>query len=402
MQRILIIDGNYFCHRTLGALNMGDKVNNLESLSEQKLFTNELNKSIVSLIDTFIPYVENVIFVNDNNSWRKLVEPHKPYYIKDSTVLGYKENRKEKKEKSTINYNNFNILIDNFFDSLKSRMITFNIEGLEGDDNMMLLSNKIKTLNNVEAIVFGNDSDLNQIVNNNVMLMRNIRSKDCPEGEFVITFDKYKQIFQSTTEQEFLGVNDSAYYRRLFGMSLFSKTNVNREFNAGISLATPYKIALEKSICGDPKDNIFSILSWPASTGTKMFKLTENILTKVLEKNNLKFSEGTSKDLLLNQTKLKSLVIELAKHTNQTNIVKIDELCKHLVHNMKINILTVNNIPKDLVDIFNENWNGYENQILTEKFDLEKFKQLTFSTLNKVNDNASNIMESSIPDIEEL
>lgn len=49
---------------------------------------------------THKPYIEasesysiNVIITHDNESWRKEIEPHKPYYVSDGKLIGYKEQR---------------------------------------------------------------------------------------------------------------------------------------------------------------------------------------------------------------------------------------------------------------------------------------------------------------------
>ena len=48
-KRILAIDGNYMAMRALGSLNMGDRVNNLETKTEQESFIAGLNNQLVSL-----------------------------------------------------------------------------------------------------------------------------------------------------------------------------------------------------------------------------------------------------------------------------------------------------------------------------------------------------------------
>ena len=288
MKRILLIDGNYLGMRVLGQLNMADQVNYLESSAEQQSFTNTLNSSLINLYQTFNnPVVGNlvdqIIFCRDGYSWRKQVPPHRPYYIKetDPRPIGYKENRVETKEKSAVNYDNFNMLYNQFVESIKDKVIVFDPACLEGDDSLMLIANKFNGNPNYELIVFCTDGDLVQIVKPNCMLMRNIRSKECPNGEFVISLNKYGEVFENQQDKRlaFLGNTvDLTYYKKLFGVrigDMYGNAKVERKINQGIDIATPYKTALIKTICGDKKDNIFSILSWESSTGNINYKITE-------------------------------------------------------------------------------------------------------------------------------
>ena len=87
-------------------------------------------------------------------------------------------------------------LVENIEDIIEPEN-DFDIEGLEGDDEIMLLSHKFAGNQNVELLVFCTDGDLNQVVKDNCMLFRNIRSNDVPNGEFVISLNTYNKIFEN-------------------------------------------------------------------------------------------------------------------------------------------------------------------------------------------------------------
>ena len=396
IHRNFSIDGNYFGQRCLGAINMGDKINNLETKQEKLEFKTALNSMIIDLWNTVSPYFDTIIFTTDNKSWRKEVEPNKPTWFPadDKRPIGYKEQRKAKKEESSINYDNFYELYREFIESLKNKMIVFDIEGLEGDDILMLLSSKIGTMSNLEMTVFCTDGDLNQIVKDNVMLLRNIKSADAPYGEFVITFNRYVKIFEPDAKSQMLGTGvDLTYYKQLFSLQINGNGSVKRKLHEGINLATPFKVALVKSICGDKKDNLFSIMGWPSTTGTKEFKITENHLIKALEKHKYVLSENICQQILTNKDLLSNLMITLREVCKQKEM-DLQLMGKHLKHNLKMNVLSRSNVPVHLVEEFERTWDSLESNIMS-KFDASQLKLLNVNQTNK----AINVMESSIPQI---
>jgi len=407
MKRILVIDGNYFAMRVLGQLNMKDSVNNLESNIEKNNFTSALNASLINLYTTFNNdskhLIDNVIFCTDNKSWRKEIPAHRPYYIAEESdkLIEYKEQRKEVKEKSTINYDNFYFLYNNFVQSIKDKLVVFDIEGLEGDDEIMLLSNKLAGNKNVELLVFCTDGDLNQVVKDNCMLFRNIRSKDVPNGEFVISLKKYGQIFENKNANPFLSNNtDNLDYKKLFSIAI-GNTNDNfkieRTLHKGINIATPFLVALEKSICGDKKDNIFSLMSWKSTTGTKDFKITEAHLEKALKVHGYYLTEENCQKILSDKEALINLLLALQSITKQKDI-KIDLIGKHLKHNLRMIVLSRSNIPEKYLDAFDIHWLKNEERILEGDVDFSKLKKFNVN----MKDSAIEVFENSLPDMNEI
>jgi len=408
MKRILLIDGNYFAMRVLGQLNIGDSSNNLESNFEVQTFQNSLNASLINLYATFNNenqnLVDQVIFAVDGYSWRKEVPPHRPYYIdevKDKRPVGYKENRKEKKEESSINYDNFNLYYSKFVESIKEKVHVFNIKGLEGDDEIMLISNKLAANKDVELIVFCTDGDLVQTVKNNCLLLRNIRSGECPNGEFVISAGKYTEIFEKSAKDAFFGNSlDISYYNRLFAIcigNIHGNSKIPRSLNKGISIATPFKTALIKSICGDKKDNIFSILAWKSTTGTMEFKITEKIMEKALKVHGYPLTENVCQKILGDKEILINVMLSLREVTKQ-NHVPLESMGKHLKHNLKMIVLAKNNLPENYLEDFNKLWDEKESSILTETFDQTVLRSMNVTT----KDSATDIFEKSMPDIDSI
>ncbi len=346
MRRFLIIDGNYFAMRALGQINMGDNVNNLETDKEQREFLHTMNSGLLNLIQTFNNskhnWIDHVIFVSDYNSWRKKVEPFCPYYVKDNRIITYKGQRQEKKDESPINYDNFYSIYNQFVDGLEQFGITvFKSEGFEGDDLIALLSIELKD-QDVTSICFCTDGDLQQIVRDNFVLFRNICSKEAPNGEFVFTQKKYEELFEvqeiQSASDAFLNTaglidnSEKSYWKKVTSLMLGDiegTANVPRKFHQGIDIAYSFKVLLEKAICGDKKDRLFSILGWPASTGTREYWLTEKYLEKGFTACGITFTNANCFKVLSDEKNTKKLIAELIKITKQSDLVNTEQVYSH-------------------------------------------------------------------------
>lgn len=402
-RRILVIDGNYFYHRALGQLNSRDSINNLETEEEKNEFWSQLNQGIVDLYETFNNkrhrLIDNIIFTVDNSSWRKEVEPHRPYYkVGDTSPIGYKEQRREKKTESPINYDNFDIIINKFTEHIKDNLITFDIKGLEGDDNLMLLSDKYSNDPNTELLIFCTDGDLEQTVKDNVLLFRNIKSKECPAGEFILTPKMYSQYFEPEKNAFLTNNIDKTEYKNLFSI-VIGDTNGNyrqlRSINQGISTARPFYVALMKSICGDKKDNLFSILSWASKTGSMMYKITENHIVKALKIHSMFLTENTCKNILMDKENLMNLLLSLKEVTKQ-NHIDINVMGQHLKHNLKMNVLSKSNVP----ELYLNNWNTtFDNYLELLKQPFDETKLDTFRKNKFIKDKTTDTYKNSLPNL---
>lgn len=410
MKRLLLIDGNYFAQRVLGQVNMGDSVNNLVTVEEQKNFRAALNNSLVNLYKTFnnesTTLIDQILFVCDCGSWRKDIEPYRPYYIPETSdqVIGYKEQRKAVKEESPINYDNFYRIYSEFVEDIRDKVVVFKINKLEGDDELLLISNMLKQRNDSFGIVFATDGDLDQIVNDRIMIFRNIRSKVAPNGEIVLNLNNYGKIFEQSAMDALLGgAVDTMYYKQLFAVQIGcidGQNKIHRELNKGISLATPFKTALVKSVAGDKKDNIFSLIQWKSKTGTRNYNITEKIIIKALDQHGYCLTEDNCQKILSSKENLFNLLLALKEVTKQTD-VELTELVKHLKHNLRINMLSVKNIPEKLRQEFIKCWENNSDRIFNQRIDekslLSIYKEINYNPKNKGKD----VLASSIPNIVE-
>lgn len=408
MRNLLIVDTSYLAHRVLGQLNMNENVNNLESEFEKTRFVNELRNSLVNLYKTFNNskhrLVDQIILCCDNMSWRKDVKPFKPYWLTDETVpLKYKEQRVEKKQESTINYENFYPLVDAFLDSVKDIVTVLKIKGLEGDDNMLLMSTVIKNTQNTKGIIFCTDGDIEQVVNDSVLIMKNSRSKVAPNGEFVMNLNTYTKLFESSPIEQMLGNNiETSYYNDLFKIyigDIEGTTIIKRTLHSGIEIASPFKILLLKSVCGDKKDNLFSVISWLSSTGTRRYGVTEKHITKALDSLGLSLIERDCEKVINDPELLKSLLREVSKVTKQENI-DLDYVYNHTLHNLRLNGLYSKNIPSELIDEFKIWIKENKESVFEKSINQDEMESLFVQQNYMPKENKGiNVMEQSLKDL---
>ena len=408
MKHILLIDTSYFAHRVLGQLNMNENVNNLETENEKRRFVNELQNSLVNLYQTFNNekhlLIDQIVLCCDNYSWRKDIEPVRPYWLTDSEIpLGYKEQRIEKKEESPIHYENLYPLVDEFLENIKDVVVVLKIKGLEGDDTMMLMSRQIAERKDCNGIIFCTDGDIEQLVNDSVMIMKNTRSKQSPNGEFVMNLNTYTKLFEQDTMQQILGNNvEKKYYQDLFGIcigNIDGSTIIKRSLNTGISIATPFRTILLKSIGGDKKDNIFSIISWLSSTGTRRYKITEKHLEKAFADNGLCLTENDCKKVFTDAMLTRKILESLKNITKQTSL-DIESIIPHLKHNIRLNLLSPNFVPQKLQLEFGEWFNVNKETIFESNINEEKMRSLFVQQNYTPKENKGiNVLEQSLENL---
>jgi hypothetical protein len=344
--------------------------------------------SLCNLYQTFnnekFKLIDNIIFVRDHNSFRKKVPAIRPYYLDKNELIGYKEQRVVTKEDSPIDYDNFYETYTEWCQEISLSIPLIDIEGLEGDDLLMLVSRKLSE-KNIYSTIFCTDGDLKQLVNEHVFLFRNIRSKDAPNGEFVLSPLTYKIIFEKDIKQTLLQTGDAKYWHQLFNIMIGcidGTKQVSRELNKGISIAEPIKVAFEKIICGDKKDNIFSIFGWKASTGTRIYKVTELMLEKTFKELGKEFNNQACQEIFNDKNKLIEFLLVLKdsviKKIPEISIIR-DGCFKHLLHNLKMIVLNPNMIPEEYRKEFENRWKVLENRIIekTENYDDFVKKNLT-------------------------
>jgi hypothetical protein len=291
INRLLIIDGNYFANRSLGIINKTNDILNTLDTDEQMLqFEQALSVHLISLWKTFSPFFNNFIFVSDSNSWRKNVAPYKPYYATDTTLIGYKEPRADIKEKSDTNYPNFYKVYNKFLATLSAPTIphphplALKIDNLEGDDLIMYISFICKEAS-IENCIFSTDKDLIQLVNEYCFMFANTKSTKAPNGAFYLHPKTYEKYFSCSDPLSMLlnqSNDDKVSFQEITHLNLFDTEPITRSIDTGITIAQKNSLIVSKIICGDKADNILPLFRWAASTGTRNYSVTEKMIEKAL------------------------------------------------------------------------------------------------------------------------
>ncbi|KAA6388048.1 MAG: hypothetical protein EZS28_016424 [Streblomastix strix] len=202
------------------------------------------------------------------------------------------------------------------------------------------------------------------------MLFRNIRSKEAPNGEFVLSPIMYDLIFNKPVKQTLLNTGDTQYWHKLFGITigcLDGSVRQTRELNKGIDIAEPAKVSLIKIIGGDDKDNVFSIFSWDASTGTRTYGVTELQIKKAIDMCGWEFNNTGCRTVFDNYSNLQVFVNLLRKVIKQEKVnLKDNRILDHIKHNMKMIILSPKFLPEELVNEFEVEWDKKKSDILVD------------------------------------
>lgn len=428
-RKFLLIDGNFFAHRTLHGMRVVNKNITLDTDEEMRNFNNALIISFNSIFENFCNenyrVIDQIIMVFDHNSWRKGIEQFKPYYIDllekslgKKMTYGYKENRNEMKEESDINYENFDFCVDQFREYIAKldTIPLFWIKGAEGDDNLILLKERLLQENpDNKMIIFCTDGDLKQLLHidenskeDSVILFRNIVSKIAPNGEFVLS----RPFFLNCTKEQsvfdaFLTKQDNYFNLckdTLFKINLKDKSNranLERQYHADIVVGTPYLTLLVKIFVGDKKDNVLPILRWANSKNTGFFSVTETALIKAFDECLMTFNEESAIKIFNDRTSLTNLIYTLIDNTKQKWLLEdkhkhlINEIGKHFSHNRKILTITHSEyIPSNVVSSFNLE---FEKQ--RHKFDIRLTKQLLGNVMKQDFVDSKGIIATSLPSI---
>lgn len=409
MDHYLIIDGNYFAQRVLGQLNQvkagQTKTNNLVTDLECSIFKQELYRSLENIYGYFnnekFNLIDNIIFCADHGSWRKKIPGFKPVWFdtvhgSEPVPMEYKEQRKAKKEESPINYDNFYRIFSEFVDEITQMgVITFSIPGCEGDDCIALIKDKFDQDKQKMGIMFGTDGDLEQLVSDNFIYFKNVRSSSAPNGEIVLNAYLYDVFFRDV---KFLFADNSKmfWFNSLLDVQIGSYTKAKRELNRGLRIAQAQKIVFEKCVCGDAKDNIFSLASWLSSTGTRKYSISKKqLVDKLLREMGFRvLTDNVAEDIMDNvvlSTHMCRTVLELflPQMLNDENTSKVLE---HFHHNMQMNSLQRKFIPRELCETFDKQYTEKLSEF--KKFPLEQIQEY----LNQSNFNDS-IYADSLADI---
>lgn len=410
MNKYILVDGDYYCHRTLHGMRIGNEEFTLHSTNQKEQFFGALKNGITSLFECYRETVKNIIFVFDHMSWRKQIAPHKPYYIKDETIpLHYKGNRDALKEDSDIDYEAFSEVKERFSTFLHEYLTVFKDKGFEGDDLLLLISHKIadENPNNIVMIIC-TDGDVEQTVTKeNIIIYRNTKSKEYPNGQIFLHNKMFHRLYNSTPMEKLTG-GTAAFDNEIINFINIqwgnTKTLLDRKPGHDIVIAKPLTVGFVKVFAGDKKDNIFPLFRWTSKTGTRNFSPTIKYVEKAMSMSMWELNDKNIHELLSSKdvkTELKTVLLNLklccGAKDNPLVLTQeeLDTVYNHFAHNMRIMILNKTNIPETLIFDFQQNWEFQKEQVL-KSIVVEKLLSIGRSVDV---DSSQDIMKTSIPTI---
>ena len=262
----LIIDGHNFFFRSLwSTFRQGGKSKVLTSQKDMDTFEKKLMVDFCSVIKQVNPIINDVVFIMDSHSWRKdlLLQQE------------YKGNRKKVQE--DIDKNNFNKVISNFADTLRSVGVKVSqVERSEGDDLIYAWSEYLFN-EGKSSLILSTDRDLNQLVK-------------CVNGVHIIQYGPVnnKLWVSETSDKEIKKLSNRQITQENLFNEFFTISIENDPFErfvegVNIEVVDPEKVRFMKIVGGDTSDNIFPVYYKAATEETRAKGLGPKTVEKIYD-----------------------------------------------------------------------------------------------------------------------
>ena len=289
----LIVDGNYFLHKTLfisgkikrkGSLNFID-----EPDKDSDLLANKLATDFAYEVRRFSPILDGIVYCIDSSSWRK------DYYPTTNTndLASSGSYKGTRKKDNTINWKAIYDLHDKFANALKTLGVTVSrVDGAEADDLIFSWSSYLN-MNNRNALIFSGDNDLIQLVCNNEANGTNTLYYN-KFAKTMYTFENFEN-WLSTSDVQSVDIFNQPL--DLTSNTKVALTNVLRGIK--IKEMNTLEFVFKKILTGDSGDNVSPLYQFKKtdkSGKVRVFNITDNKATKILneyEKDNGSINETT-------------------------------------------------------------------------------------------------------------
>lgn len=289
----LIVDGNYFLHKTLfisGKIKRKGQLNFIdEPEKDSDLLASKLATDFAYEVRRFSPILDGIVYCIDSSSWRKDYHPT-TNALDTASSATYKGTRKKD---NTINWKAIYDLHDKFAASLKEQGITISrVDGAEADDLIFAWSSYLN-MNNRNALIFSGDNDLIQLVCNNEANGTNTLYYN-KFAKTMYTFENFDN-WLSSTDIESVDIFNQPL--DLTSNTKLALQNVLRGIK--IKEMNTLEFIFKKILIGDSGDNVSPLYQFKKTSKdgkTRVFNITDNKATKVLneyEKDNGTISEST-------------------------------------------------------------------------------------------------------------
>ena len=289
----LIVDGNYFLHKTLfisgkikrkGSLNFID-----EPEKDSDLLANKLATDFAYEVRRFSPILDGIVYCIDSSSWRKDYYPT-TNALDIASSATYKGTRKKD---NTINWKAIYDLHDKFANALKTLGVTVSrVDGAEADDLIFSWSSYLN-MNNRNALIFSGDNDLIQLVCNNEANGTNTLYYN-KFAKTMYTFENFEN-WLSTSDVQSVDIFNQPL--DLTSNTKLGLTNVLRGIK--IKEMNTLEFVFKKILTGDSGDNVSPLYQFKKTDKSgkiRVFNITDNKAIKILneyEKDNGSINETT-------------------------------------------------------------------------------------------------------------
>lgn len=354
----LLIDSNNFFYQHINVYKYAQKIGRpifkpllyLSTEEERELFVDKAMTDLGYIFEKF-PKFDRVIFIQDGKSWRKSV--------KIRGELSYKRNRDGSHD--AIDWKGYNKGLEKFFDENES-FEKIRIHGLEADDLIYLINDKLVQDLNTINIIYSTDSDLRQLLGERTFIYNPYYANTRLLIKSGVDLSKYTSVTDNVYEDvdytDIFNMDEDAFK---FEEDFHKKVTDNLH----IEEINPMEMIYEKLFIGDKKDNVPSVWDWEGKTRTvrvtpRHFKAIKEWVSNNNEIMNFK-------TIFNNINEMHKILQNVTKQ-----IINKDELYENLKLNYRLLYLSRKTIPKKYLNIFDEvydsnnflSWDG--RQITTE------------------------------------
>lgn len=344
----ILYDGNHYCFKCVSVYEGIDGKKLFQLEKERESFLRLLTYNFLSEIYKFKGVIDKIIFVRDSKSWR--------YNFYDE----YKSNRELKPD---INWDNFQIVVNEFYKILSDlNIIVSRVEEAEGDDMIFGWVNYFKN-NNESCVILSSDRDLLQLlyhVNNNFCIQYDSRYST------IFGLDSFNtQITKERIDKivDIFSISDDVYTSDIDSDIKKTITALFKKGNKFISIDVN-QFVLEKILKGDKGDTVpaaYSIVKNKKTYGIgdkslgiicELLKNNNITLNKILDESAIDPTANIIYDFFSN----KKSKVPIEKDCT------LDDVIKNIKRNIKIMYLSDKTIPQDLLSRMNESINSIESK----------------------------------------
>lgn len=357
----LIIDFNYFLHRTLAVYHSSDTDNGLPKLTTEEDMGFYARKVVIDLCAAIRKFhsvnLNTIILTIDSRSWRKNI------HIEEND--GYKSNRVKAK---TVEWENLYKVADDLAEIFtQNGMFISRIKEAEGDDLMYLYSNRFLA-NNEDTIILTGDKDMFQTIGHNNENFVSIFAANSKYSKIVLDASSIEKM-NDVTENIFEMAHQAGAMNNIKNLQKIAETNKYE-----ILEIDKIHHVFDKVFTGDGGDGVPGIYTWVTETkrGEQENNLTSKRINKIWEFMNTKYS---GKDLIYKlPDEIDFIYNEISRIAKHELAVQKEVLREKIKRNITLMYLDDDVIPQSIQEKFEEQFKVVgKSQYIFFKFDVSNF-----------------------------